>query len=199
MNSTKRIAAVFAVGFLAAGFAFAGAYKLDTAHTQIQFKVKHLGISTVTGKFNEFDGSFDLDPNNLSSLKANATIRTASIDTANSGRDDHLRSPDFFDAETHPDIKFVSTKVEDLGDEKLRVHGDLTIRGVTKPIVLEGEFTGAVDFMGTHRAGFTAAGKINRKDFGVSWNKVLDTGGLVVSDEVVIVLEIEGSSKSESE
>lgn len=199
MNSTKRIAAVFAIGFFAAGLAFGGAYKLDTAHTQIQFKVKHLGISTVTGKFNEFDGSFDLDPNNLSSLEANATIKTASIDTANSGRDDHLRSPDFFDAETHPEIKFVSTKVEDLGNEKLRVHGDLTIRDVTKPIVLEGQFTGAVDFMGTHRAGFTAAGKINRKDFGVSWNKVLDTGGLVVSDEVVIVLEIQGSSKPESE
>ncbi len=89
--------------------------------------------------------------------------------------------------------------MEDLGDKKLRLNGDLTIRGVTKPITLDGEFTGAVDFMGTQRVGFTAKGKINRKDFGVSWNKVLDTGGLVVSDEVVIVLEIEGSSKPESE
>lgn len=131
-----------------------GTYKLNIAHSEIQFKVKHLGISTVTGKFKEFEGSFDLDPNNLSSLKATATIKTASVDTANSGRDDHLRSPDFFDAENHPDIRFVSTKVEDLGGNKLRVHGDLTLRGVTKPIALEGEFTGAAEFRGSTRAGF---------------------------------------------
>jgi polyisoprenoid-binding protein YceI len=199
MKHTTRVAAVLAVGLLAAGMVAGDTYKLDAAHTEIQFKVKHLGISTVTGKFKEFDGSFDFDPNNLTSLKAKATVKTASIDTANSGRDDHLRSADFFDAESYPEIKFASTKVEGLGGQKMRVHGELTMRGVTKPIVLEGEFTGAAEFMGTNRAGFTATGKINRQDFGVSWSKLLDTGGLVVSDEVVIVLEIQGSSKAETE
>jgi polyisoprenoid-binding protein YceI len=199
MKHTTRVAAVLAVGLLAAGMLFGDTYKLDAAHTEIQFKVKHLGISTVTGKFKEFEGSFDFDPNNLTSLKTKATIKTASIDTANSVRDDHLRSPDFFDAESYPEIKFESTKVEDLGGQKMRVHGELTMRGVTKPIVLEGEFTGAAEFMGTNRAGFTARGKINRKDFGVSWSKLLDSGGLVVSDEVVIVLEIQGASKAETE
>jgi polyisoprenoid-binding protein YceI len=195
----KRTLATAAVVFFIAGIAVGETYQLDVSHSQILFKVKHLGISTVTGKFNDFVGSIDVDPNNVSTLKTKATIKTASVDTANEGRDQHLRSPDFFDAEEHPEITFVSTKAESLEGNRLKVHGDLTIRGVTKPITLEGEFGGAVDFMGTNRVAFTATGKINRKDFGVNWSKTLDTGGLVVSDEVVIVLEIEGVSKPESE
>ncbi len=199
MISVKRVLAAAAVGFFVAGMAFGGTYQLDVAHSQILFKVKHLGISTVTGKFTDFTGSIDVDPANLSSLRTKATIKTASVNTSNDGRDEHLKSPDFFDAETHPEITFVSTKVENLGGNTLKVHGDLTIRGVTKPIVLEGEFGGAADFMGTKRVAFTAEGTINRKDFGVNWSKALDNGGLVVSDEVTIVLEIEGVSKPESE
>jgi polyisoprenoid-binding protein YceI len=200
MNQVKRVLTGMAVSFFVAGLSFAAQYELDNAHTQIIFKVKHLGLSTVSGTFKEFSGSFDLDPDNLDSLKATATIKTASIDTDNDGRDDHLRSPDFFDAETHPEITFVSTKVEQLGGNKLRVIGDLTMRGVTKSITLEGEFNGAAKGpRGEDRAGFTASGSINRKDFGVSWNRVLDTGGFVVSEEVTIVLEIQGIAKAATE
>jgi polyisoprenoid-binding protein YceI len=199
MISMKRILATAAVGFFTAGLAFGGTYQLDVSHSQILFKVKHLGISTVTGKFTDFVGTIDVDPANVSTLKTKATIKTASVDTSNEGRDKHLKSPDFFDAEKHPKITFVSTKAEKLGDNMLKVHGNLTIRGVTKPIVLEGEFGGAADFMGAKRVAFTATGTINRQDFGVNWSKVLDNGGLVVSDQVAIVLEIEGVSKPESE
>jgi polyisoprenoid-binding protein YceI len=195
MNRVKRVLTVIAATFFVAGLSYAGHYELDNAHTQIMFKVKHLGLTTVTGTFREFSGSFDLDPSNPASLKATATIKTASIDTGHDGRDDHLRSPDFFDAETYPEIRFVSTTVEQLGGNRLRLHGDLTMRGVTKSIALEGEFNGAAKGPGGEdRAGFTASGSINRKDFGVSWNRVLDTGGLVVSEEVTIVLEVQGIS-----
>lgn len=197
MDQGKRLLAFFGAGLLLAALAFGGTYEVDSAHTQIQFKVKHLGISTVTGKFNEFAGSFDLDPSDPGTLSARAIIKTGSIDTDNDDRDKHLRSPDFFDAERYPEIRFVSTKVEPIGGNGLRVHGDLTIRGVTKPIVLEGKFGGAVKGpMGEGRAAFSASGTINRKDFGVSWNKVLDSGGLVVSEEVTIVLEVEGVSRA---
>ncbi len=193
MYTTKRVIAVAAIGILTAGVAFAEHYQLDTAHTQILFKVKHLGISTVTGQFNEFSGFFNVDPNDLGTLQASATINSASVDTANGDRDNHLRSPDFFDAEKYPEIKFVSKKAETFDGGKLKVHGDLTIHGITKTVVLEGEFGGALmGPMGNPRAAFTAAGKINRKDFGLTWNKLLEAGGLVVGEEVRIELEVEG-------
>lgn len=192
MNTTQRVIAVAAIGILTAGVAVADHYELDNAHTKIFFKVKHLGISTVTGQFKEFSGFFDVDPEDLSTLKASATIATASIDTENGDRDNHLRSPDFFAAEKYPEIKFVSTKVEQLSGNKLKLHGNLTLHGVTKSVVLEGEFGGAVNAMGNARAAFTATAKINRKDFGLTWNQVLDTGGLVVGEEVTLVLEVEG-------
>ncbi len=199
MNTTQRVIAVAAIGILTAGVAVADHYEIDNAHTKILFKVKHLGISTVTGQFKDFSGFFDVDPDNLSTLKASATIDTASIDTENSDRDNHLRSPDFFDAAKHPEIKFVSTKAKKLSGGELELHGDLTIRGVTKSVVLKGEFGGAINAMGKPRAAFTASGKINRKDFGLTWNRALDTGGLVVGEEVTIVLEVEGFGTTATE
>lgn len=200
MNQIKRTVVGFASVFFVTGALIAGNYQLDPAHTMVLFKVKHLGISTVTGQFKEFSGSFDLDPNDLGSLKVSADIKTASIDTEQPDRDNHLRSPDFLDVEKYPEINFVSTKAERTGENKLKLHGDLTIRGVTKPVVLEGEYGGSVkDLRGNQRAAFTATTTINRKDFGVSWNRVLDTGGVVVSEEVTIVLEVEGIEKVATE
>ncbi len=147
-------------------------------------------IGLVTGQFKNFSASFDLDPSDLSTLKAKAVIDVASVDTEVEERDNHLRSGDFFDAENHPEMKFVSTKAEVVGDNKVKLHGNLTIRGVTKPVVLDAVYGGAVqDPWGNYRSAFSASGTINRKNFGVNWNKVLDTGGLVVGDEVQLELE----------
>jgi polyisoprenoid-binding protein YceI len=177
----------------------AAQYDVDAVHSQILFKVRHLGISTVTGEFQDFTATFDVDPKDLSTLKAEATIDTKSIDTREPDRDNHLKSADFFDIENHPQIRFVSTKAEPVSGNQVKLHGDLTIRGVTKPIILDAEFGGTVvDGRGIHRAAFTAETKINRKDFGVSWNRTLDTGGLVVGDEVTIQLELEAIRKKEA-
>ena len=172
-------------------------FQVDPAHSQVFFKVRHLGISTVTGEFKDFTASFELDPSNLASLKAEADIDAASVDTREADRDTHLKSADFFDVETHPQIRFASKKAEVVSGNKVKLHGDLTIRGVTKPVVLEAEYGGSVkDGRGIERAAFTAETKVNRKDFGVSWSRVLDGGGLVVSDDVVIVLELEAVKKT---
>ncbi len=196
MNHRKHLAAIFAVCFSWAGLSWAGTYELDVAHTKILFKVGHLGISTVTGQFKDFTGSFTLDPDNLTTLQGSVTIQTASIDTENTERDEHLRSPDFFDAEKYPESRFVITKVENVGEGKLEVHGELTLHGVTKPVVLNAKFGGALkDPWGNHRAAFTATTTINRKDFGVIWNKVLDNGGFLVGEEVEIMIEAEGIGK----
>jgi len=130
-------------------------------------------------------------------LKAEADIDAASVDTREADRDTHLKSADFFDVANHPRIRFTSRKAEVVGGNKVKLHGDLTIRGVTKPVVLEAEYGGSVkDGRGIERAAFTAETKVNRKDFGVSWSRVLDGGGLVVSDDVVIVLELEAVKKT---
>ena len=196
MRRLIRLLAAAAVVALGAGTVSAETFHVDTSHSKVLFKVRHLGISNVTGQFKEFEGSFDLDPDNLATLKAIAVIQVASVDTEEEDRDKHLRSGDFFDAETHPEIKFESTKAEPAGGSKVKLHGNLTIRGVTKPVVLDAEFGGAIqDPWGNHRAAFTAEGTINRKDFGVNWNQTLDTGGLVVGDNVQISLELEAVAK----
>ena len=160
------------------------------------FKIKHLSISTVTGHFGKFSGSFDVDPAKLTSLKTAATIETSSIDTDEPKRDEHLRGADFFDAVKYPQMTFVSKEVKESGKNKLSIAGDLTLRGVTKPVVLEAEFGGAVkDPWGGERAAFTAATTINRKDFGMTFNKALDSGGLMLGEDVRIEIEIEGVKK----
>jgi polyisoprenoid-binding protein YceI len=197
-NNMKTRFSFLAAVWLAAA-PLSAQYDVDPAHSQVLFKVRHLGISTVTGEFKDFTATFDVDPEDLSTLKAEATIDTASVDTREPDRDKHLKSADFFDVETHPQIRFVSTKAEPVSASEVKLHGNLTIRGVTKPVVLDAEFGGTVvDGRGNHRAAFTAETKINRKDFGVSWNRTLDAGGLVVGEEVTIQIELEAIRKKEA-
>lgn len=172
---------------------FAADYKIDPDHSVVAFKVKHLGISSVFGKFVEFDGNFNFDPKNIKASKTAVTIQTKSIDTRQAKRDDHLKNPDFFDATKFPLMKFVSKEVKEISPDKFQLIGDLTIRDVTKPVTLDVVYGGAVtDPWGNERAAFAASTKINRKEFGLTYNKLLETGGLVVGEDVAIELEVEG-------
>ncbi len=167
-------------------------FKVDPAHTQVLFKVRHMGISTVTGRFLDVDADIWFNPEDMTSFKSRATISAVSIDTGNERRDNHLRSPDFFDAETYPTITFVSKEVKPLEGNRFAVVGDLTIRGITKPVTLEVEYLGrAVDPWGNERVAFQAEGQIDRREFGLTWNKALETGGFLVGNRVNILLEVE--------
>jgi polyisoprenoid-binding protein YceI len=167
-------------------------WKIDPAHSEIQFKVKHLMITTVTGYFKKFDLEVETgtdDFNSASRIVFTADIN--SIDTNNTQRDTHLKSADFFYSEEHPVLRFEGKKYEADGDEA-RLQGDLTIRGITRPITLKVEFGGTVvDPYGQTKAGFTVAGKISRKEFGLTWNAVTEAGSIVVSDEIKIHAEIQ--------
>ena len=189
----QSILTICTVVVLSSSTALAATYKIDTTHAQIEFKVKHLGISSVKGVFTEFEGTFDYDPNNVAASKTSAQIKAASIDTSNKKRDDHLRSEYFLNAEAKPEISFVSKEIKNIDGSNFTIVGDLTIRGVTKPVELETEFGGeAKDPWGNERAAFHAKTTINRKDFGIVWNKVLETGGLVVGEDVKVEIDIEG-------
>ena len=167
-------------------------YEVDPSHTQVMFKVRHMGVSTVTGRFNRFAGTFAYDPANPAASWVTATIDAASIDTDNDRRDNHLRSADFFAADSHPTLTFQSTRVEPTGEGRLRVAGDLSIRGVTKPVVFDLTVHGqAKDPWGNDRIGFEAESSLNRKDYGLHWNAALETGGFLVGDDVKISLEIQ--------
>jgi polyisoprenoid-binding protein YceI len=185
--SALLLAAVATLGLAAAD------YKIDTSHSSAQFAVAHLGISKTKGEFADVQGSVSYDPAKLSATKIEAVIGVATIDTKDEKRDAHLKSADFFDVEKFPTMKFVSTKVEKAGNNKLKVTGDLTIKGVTKQVVLavDGPTGEVKDPWGGMRRAASATTKINRKDFGITWNKTLDAGGLLVGDEVDITLEIE--------
>lgn len=176
--------------FILSQNAIAAHYNLDKGHSDIGFKVKHLMITKVPGKFEDFTGSFDYDEKTNKVENVNVTIQVSSINTSDKKRDDHLKSPDFFDAEKHPTVIFKSTKPTSVKINKAtKLPGNLTIRGVTKPVVLDVTYTGtAQDPWGNTKVGFEAKTKINRKDFGVSWNKPLDKGGVVVSDDVEITI-----------
>jgi polyisoprenoid-binding protein YceI len=178
--------------------AHAETYSIDTAHTDITFKVRHMGISNVTGKFEKFGGTFEVDPKNVKATKGSMTIDVNSINTGNAKRDGHLKSEDFFDAAHHPEIKFVSKEVKDVNekDSTATLVGDLTIRGVTKPVSLKIKGGGIInDGWGNERAAFTATGKINRFDYGLKWNKTVEAGGLVVAPDVDLNLAFEGVRK----
>lgn len=167
-------------------------YEVDPSHTQIMFKVRHMGVSTVTGRFNRFAATFAWDPEDLAASWVTATIDAASIDTDNDRRDNHLRSADFFAADSYPTLTFRSTGVEAVDEGRLRVAGDLSIRGVTKPVVLDVILGGTtVGGEGRPITGWTAEATINRKDYGLMWNRLTEAGGWVVADEVKIVLEVE--------
>lgn len=167
-------------------------WKIDPTHSEIQFKVKHLMITTVTGNFNEFDATALTEGDDFSSVSSvdfNASID--SISTNNSQRDEHLRSADFFDASQYPTLTFKSSRVEGAGDD-FTVSGDLTIKDTTKPVTLKAEFGGiVVDPYGQTKAGFTVSGKISRKEFGLTWSAVTEAGQVVVSDDIRLIAEIQ--------
>ncbi len=167
-------------------------WTVDKTHSNVDFSVKHMVISTVRGTFREFDATVDIYEGNPSASRVLATIDVASIDTNVPDRDAHLRSDDFFNAEQFPKMTFESTRVEYAGGEDFKVVGNLTIRDVTREVVLEGQFGGRIqDPWGNDRAAFSAQGEISRKDFNVRWNQLLETGGAVVGDRVKINLYIE--------
>ncbi len=167
------------------------AWSVDPVHSKIGFKVKHLGISTVRGEFKDYDAAISLDPEDLSTLTVNAAVDVASIDTDNERRDNHLRSPDFFNAEEFPRLTFVSKEVRSIDGNAFELVGDLTIRGTTKEVVLEAEFLGTASMGDQQRSGFEAETTINRLDYGLAWNKLTEAGGFVVGHDVTIVVEVE--------
>lgn len=174
--------------------AFAAKYKVDSSHSQVGFSVKHLVVTNVKGHFAKYEGGFDFDEKKGTVSNIDVKIDAASINTNDEKRDEHLRSPDFFDVAKHKDITFKGKKVEFTGGKPVKVSGDLTIRGVTKPVTLDIDYGGAVtDPWGNEKVGFTLTGKINRKDFGVNWSKNLDKGGAVVADDVKLEIEVEAN------
>lgn len=192
----KRQTALLATLLLATSQAFAADYTVDPDHTSVGFKIKHLAISSVSGRFTDVKGTFSYDPAKVADAKAEATIAVKSINTEQAKRDEHLRSPDFFNVPQFPDMSFKSTKIIPGADKTFKAQGDLTIHGVTKPVTFDVTYGGETkDMYGNQRAAFEATAKINRKDFGLTWNKALETGGLVVGDDVTIMLEVEGIQK----
>jgi polyisoprenoid-binding protein YceI len=170
-------------------------WEIDTAHSELGFRIRHL-VSRVNGRFNQWSGTIVADPQSLAGGSVNVTVQTASIDTNNERRDNHLRSPDFFDATTNPTITFRSTRVEPQGGRRFRLHGNLTMRGVTKPVVLEGEMLEVAGTPGKRRIGFEATGTVNRTDYGIAWNRAAEAGGVVLGDEVQINIAVEAAEKA---
>jgi len=174
--------------------ALAEPWQIDAAHTSSGFEVTHMLVSTVRGQFDKTTGTVDINDKDLTKSTLDITIDASSVNTRNADRDKHLRTADFFDVEKHPQITFKSTKVEKgKAKDKLKVTGDLTIRGITKPVVLDVTYTGkqVASPWGQMVRGANAVGKINRKDWDIVWNKTLDAGGLTVSNEVTLVIDAE--------
>jgi len=168
------------------------AWKIDPAHSAIHFSVRHMMISNVRGEFERFDGTIDLDEQNPENTTVEIRIDAASINTREDQRDGHLRSADFLDAENHPHLTFKSTRVERTGENTAGLHGNLTIRDITNPVVLEVEHAGILtNPWGNLSAGFEARTKINRKDWNLTWNQALEAGGVLVGDEIKIEIEVE--------
>jgi polyisoprenoid-binding protein YceI len=168
-----------------------GTYTLDTAHSRLGFVARHAMVTKVRGAFNEFEGTATIDGENPSMSSVSVTIQGTSIDTRNAQRDEHLRSNDFLDLATYPQITFVSTAIAQTGETDFEVTGDLTIKGVTKQVVLPLEFQGsAQDPFGNLRIGFEGSLPISRNDYGITWNAALETGGVLVSDKIVLEFEI---------
>jgi polyisoprenoid-binding protein YceI len=195
---TRRPAVLGVVGalLLCSTAAAAKTFKIDQAHTNVTFRVSHL-FTTVTGRFTDFTGQISFDEAKPLETKVAGSIVAASINTDNEKRDTHLRSADFFDVEKFPTITFSTDKVADVdpGAHKAKLHGTLTMHGVSRPIVLESQFLGAgKDPWGNSKAGFRGTTKLNRKDFGLSWNQTLETGGLLVGEEIEIIIDVEANA-----
>lgn len=168
-----------------------GEYQLDPAHSQLAFVARYAMVTKVRGLFTDFEGTVHIDAESPTSSTAELRIKAASIDTGQDQRDAHLRNEDFFDVENHPEIVFTTTRVEPLDDDRYRVTGDLAIKGVSRPVSVDLEYTGsAKDPFGNLRAGFEGRGEINRKDWGLNWNAALETGGFLVGDKIKLELDI---------
>lgn len=188
MKPSRLLVAASALA-LTSGLLFGASYSVDPAHSGVSFKVKHLMISNVKGDFTRFSGSYDLEKGVLKSLEG--TVEAASVDTGIEKRDDHLRSDDFFDVAKYPEITFKMTRFN--GDT---VTGDLTLHGVTRSVTLDADVSGTVkDPWGNVRSGVSLSGAVKRSDFGLTWNKALETGGVVVGDDIRITVELEGIAK----
>jgi len=175
-------------------------WNIDTTHSGIHFSVRHMVFAKVRGKFSDWRGRAKLDPQDLTRSTVEVEIDAASIDTGVGDRDQHLRSADFLDAERHPKLTFRSKRVETTGEGRYRVHGDLTIRGTTREVVLDVEHAGvAKDPWGNQRAAFTASTSLDRRDFGLEWNQVLEAGGVLVGERVDIELEVQAVQAAATE
>lgn len=169
-------------------------WNIDNSHSGVNFSVRHMMVTTVRGSFQNFSGTIDFDPKNPAAGSVEVTIDANSINTGANDRDNHLRSADFFDVANHPSITFKSTKVEVKGDNAGKIYGDLTIHGVTRQVVLETEFLGEnTNPWGAKVIGFNGTTKINREDFGLTWNVALETGGVLVGKEIKIELDVEAA------
>ncbi|QXD16266.1 YceI family protein [Rhodocaloribacter litoris] len=167
-------------------------YAIDPSHSRLGFTVRHMGFAKVRGAFEKFEGTISMEDDDLATLAAEVTIEAASINTHDNQRDEHLRSADFFDVEKYPQITFRSTGMKDVSGTSFTLVGALTIHGVTRTVEIEGALTGkGRDPWGNNRVGFEGRTTINRKDFGLTWNAVLETGGVLVSEDVQLELEVE--------
>jgi polyisoprenoid-binding protein YceI len=174
-----------------------GTYTIDPSHSSLTFVARHAMVTKVRGGFNEFAGSFTVDADDPGSASAEVTIEAASIDTRNADRDGHLKSNDFFAMEQYPQLTFRTTKVEPKSHSEFHVTGDLTIRGVTKEVAFDLDYTGAVtDPWGNLRVGFEGRTEVNRKEWGLNWNTPLDTGGVLVSEKVILEFEISATKNA---
>ena len=200
MRTFKVLALAISGALSASAFAQASTWEVDPAHTAVEFSVRHMMVSTTKGQFEKVKGTLDFNDKDVTKSTVEVTIDLASVNTHEPKRDTHLKSPDFFDIAKFPTATFKSTKVQKLGKNKLKVTGDLTLHGVTKPVVLdvEGPTPAFKTPFGTTVRGIHATGKIDRKDFEIGWNKVLDNGGVVVGNEVSLELNSELSEKVET-
>ena len=187
-----------ALALLLPTLAGASTWDLDSAHTSVQFSVRHLMVSTVRGAFSKVSGAAQADDSDVTRSKVQATIDAASIDTRNDKRDTHLKSADFLDVAKYPTITFVSKKIERASPGHFKVTGDLTLHGVTREVILdvEGPTPEIKDPWGKTRAGAVATTTINRKDFGINWNQTLDAGGVAVGEEVSITIDVEATKRA---
>jgi len=192
LNRTRILILAILLTLSAASISWGLDYVIDAEHSSVLLNIKHLGISTVTGRFEKFTGSFGFDPDDVRAAIASTTIDAASINTNVPFRDKHLRSSDFLDVEKYPEITFIGRKVTDVDQKnhRFKLFGDLTIHGVTKPVTLDVQLGGSTrDPDGKQRIGFTATTQINRRDYGLVWNRIIEGGGLLVGKEVPVVGE----------
>ncbi len=199
MSRTQTFAQTLSVAaaLLISAPSFAATYVVDASHSSVGFTVRHL-LAKVNGGFSDFAGELNFDPTQVEATTGSMAIKAASIDTNNAKRDEHLRSPEFFDTAKNPELKFVIKKVtaDKKDKKKFKIEGDFTMHGVTKAETLTGEYLGTEkDPWGNTKAGFSVTGKLNRKDYGIVWNKTLDSGSLLLGDDVELAINVEAAQK----